>query len=352
MHEVQNIAVHVVAWNSLPYLPGLFASLDEQTTREFSVTVIDNASTDGTTNWIEQNALGTAILRNFKNQGFSRAHNQAISLTLSRWPEEVLASRYVLIANPDLEFAPDCLEYLRAFMDSNPDISICGPKLLRAIARLAEGEEGGRETERTDIIDSTGIVMFKTRRHADRGAGEKDGKQYDSETDVFGLSGACVMIRASALKDLKVGNEWFDEDFFAYKEDVDLAWRARRFGMQARLVPQAIAWHHRRAASGSQGFLWLKAFAKRFSKPKHINFYSTRNHRWLTWKNDETKNRLAHAPWILLYEFGKTFVGVFSGTSWKAWIQGEKGLKIMHAKRREMKDRVQVRGADMRKWFV
>lgn len=351
MQEAKRLAVNIVAWNSLPYLQGLFASFEEQTVRDFSVTVVDNASTDGTIQWIEQNALGTTVLRNFKNQGFARAHNQAISLMLSRWAQSDWAERYILICNPDIEFAPDCLERLIAYMDANPDIGLAGPKLLRATF-VAEGDDGQRQTERGNIIDSTGIVVFKTRRHADRGAGEMDTGQYDSAIDVFGISGACLLIRASVLEVLKQQEEWFDEDFFAYKEDVDLAWRAQRFGLKARLIPEAIAWHHRRAASAKQGFLWIKAFIARFRKPAHVNFYSTRNHLWLIWKNDEWMNRLWHLPWIGLYELGKTVVGVFSPTTWRAWLQAWAGLGKMRKKRLSDASKVVQTGKDLRRWFV
>ncbi len=351
MQEAKRLAIHIVTWNSSPYLPGLFSSLEEQTSKDWNVTVVDNASNDDTQEWIEQNAYGTAILRNFKNQGFSRAHNQAIALSLSRWAEANLEQCFVLVCNPDIEFSPDCLERLIAHMDAHPEISIAGPKLLRARTKT-EADSDERQTERTDILDSTGIVFYRSRRHADRGAGETDQGQYDASQNVFGISGACLLIRASALAILKQGDEWFDEDFFAYKEDVDLAWRAQRFGLNAHFVPEAVAWHHRRAASVSQGFLWLKAFALRLKKPAHINQLSTRNHLWLIWKNDEWQNRLFHAPWIVLYEFGKVFVGVWSPTTWRAWLQAFAGLGKMRNKRTLDASKVVRQGRDLRKWFV
>ena len=351
MQQAKRLAIHVVTWNSSPYLPGLFASLEEQTSKEWSVTVVDNASTDDTQNWIEQNAFGTAVLRNFKNQGFSRAHNQAIALSLSRWAEADLERCAVLVCNPDIEFSANCLERLMAYMDAHPEASIAGPKLLRAFAKT-EVDSDERQTERTDTIDSTGIVIFRSRRHADRGAGEKDLGQYDTATDVFGISGACLLIRASALSVLKQGDEWFDEDFFAYKEDVDLAWRAQRFGLHAAYVPEAIAWHHRRAASVPQGFLWIGAFLHRLKKPAHINQLSTRNQLWLIWKNDEWQNRIWHAPWILTYALGKGFVGIWSRITWGAWLQAFAGLGKMRNKRKMDAAKVVRRGRDMRKWFV
>ncbi|MFA5935834.1 MAG: glycosyltransferase family 2 protein [Patescibacteria group bacterium] len=350
MDEAKRVAVNIVTWNSMAYLPNLLSSLDEQDTRDFMVTMVDNASTDGTVAWLQEQRPDVAALRNFRNQGFARAHNQAIAMVLSRWSEDALESRYVLVTNPDLEFASDAIRKLTEFMDAHPEIAACGPKLLRA-KTVAGDLDGGRETDRTTIIDSAGIVMYRSRRHADRGAGEEDTNQY-AAGDVFGLSGACAMFRASALVASKLAGEVFDEDFFAYKEDVDLAWRMRRLGYRAAYVPEAIAWHHRRAKSVEQGFLWLKAFVHRFTKPAYANRLSTRNHVWLIIKNDSFWNIIMHLPWILPYEFGKTLVGLFSPSTWQAWGQAIIGIPGIWKKRNELSKRTVIQPSQTRRWFV
>jgi GT2 family glycosyltransferase len=351
MEEAKRVAVNMVAWNSMAYLPNLLDSLDAQDTRDWMLTVVDNASNDGMATWLQENRPDVAVLRNFRNLGFARAHNQAIAMTISRWPQEQLDRRYILVSNPDLEFGTDAIRLLTEFMDANPDVAACGPKLLRAHV-VSSDEDGGRETERTNIIDSTGIVIHRSRRTSDRGAGEEDKGQYDSAVDVFGLSGACVMFRASALLTAACEGEIFDEDFFAYKEDVDLAWRMRRLGFSARFIPQAVVWHHRRAKSVDQGFLWLKAFAHRFTKPAYANRLSTRNHIWMGWKNDEFVNVLIHSPWIVIYEAGKTFVGIFSPSTWGAWREALGGISRMLKKRARMQREAKISGADIRRWFV
>ena len=169
MQEAKKTIINIVTWNGLAYLPNLFASLDEQDYRDFTVTVVDNASDDGTLKWLEQERPDTALLRNFKNQGFARAHNQAIALALSRWPEETWHERYILVANQDLELAPDCLRQLVAALDANPDLAGVQPKLLTASV-VAE-VDGRRETGRSAILDSAGIAMSKARRAFERGAG-------------------------------------------------------------------------------------------------------------------------------------------------------------------------------------
>lgn len=350
MEEAKRVAVNIVAWNSMAYLPNLLASLEEQDSRDFMVTIVDNASSDGTVAWVAEHHPGVAMLRNIRNQGFARAHNQAIALVLSRWAKEELASRYVLVTNPDLEFAPNAIGVLLAYMDAHPDVAACGPKLLRAKA-VADDLDGHRETERTTIIDSTGITVYRSRRHTDRGAGEEDTGQYASG-EVFGLSGACVMFRASDLVASMLEGEYFDEDFFAYKEDVDLAWRMRLLGYRAMYLAESVVWHHRRIKAVEQGFLWIKALMHRFRKPAYANRYSTRNHSWLLLKNDAPVNILFHIPWILPYEFGKTIVGIFSIPTWKAWGEALVGIPKIMKKRKELQKRAVLKPSQMRRWFV
>jgi hypothetical protein len=235
-------------------------------------------------------------------------------------------------------------------MDADQNLAGCQPKILTA--SVIADVDGRRETKRSAVIDSAGIAISKSRRSFERGAGETDRGQYDVACDIFALTGALAMFRASALAQAKLAGEFYDEDFGSYKEDVDLGWRMRRLGMDVRFVPMAVAWHHRSAASAKQGFLWLKAFVRRFRKPQRINLASTRNHCWVAWKNDEPGNCFIHAPWILPYELGKLAVAVLSWTSLRGYGAALAGFGKMWKKRQELNRRAKVSGAAMRKWFV
>ncbi len=349
MQEAKRLVINIVTWNSLAYMPNLFASLATQDTDAFTVTVVDNASTDGAIRWLAERAPEVTVLRNFRNQGFSRAHNQAIALALSRWPEETWTRRYILVCNPDIEFDPSCVRRLMDAMESDTALAACGPKLLRT--RVRSQEEGQLETERTNLLDATGLVVTRSRRVVDRGAGEEDRGQYDRLTDVFGFSGACALFRASALVAAKIGGEFFDEDFFLYQEDVDLAWRMRRLGMRVRFVPDARAWHHRRAPSLPSGGI-LTAWNLRKKKSPFINYLSTRNHLWLLMKNEELPNLLFHAHRIIPYEIAKGFASFVSWAVLKGNCAALLGIRRMWYKRRACAPEVRVSGRDMRRWFV
>ncbi len=334
----------------MAYMPNVLASLEMQDSRDFAVTVVDNASSDGIASWLQDQYPHVALLRNFRNQGFSRGHNQAIALACSRWADASLEDRYIMVTNPDLEFAPDAVRILMQFMIDHPEVGACGPKLLRSFWKEASDDER-RESIHSTCIDSTGLVITKARRAYDRGAGEEDKGQYDHARDVFGLSGACVVFRASALIAAKIGEEYFDEDMFAYQEDVDLAWRMRRLGFRAEYVPEAVVWHHRRAPSAPRAG-WFSAWKSRQKKSPFVNFLSTRNHGWVLLKNDEWQNALRHILWWLPYELAKFIVGFLSFAQLKGEVASFAGIGRMLKKRRELRARVRAAAVNIRPWFV
>ena len=337
MEELRTLAIHLVTWNHRAYLPELFGSLDEQTWKQTSVTVVDNASNDGTADWMRDFRPGVVVLRNFRNQGFARAHNQAIAMSLSRWPEETWSSRYIMVASPNLVLASDCLEQLVKRMDQNPSLAACCPKILRAVFR-AGTEDDAPEIERTQETASVGLIMKKSRHPIDRGVGEQDTGQYDEEREVFGCSGTCMLIRASALAEAKIDGEWFDEDFFSYGVDADFFWRLQRMGKQIRVVPSAVAWHHHA--------LHQRTGATRTPAAQAM---AARNRFWTTIKNDQVSNWLLHLPWIIAG-------GLWSALRSPSRIRGKFSslikVPLMLRKRAEVQPRVQVHASEIRHWFV
>jgi len=349
MRSAERCSVHIVTWNAARHLPALFQSLDRQDTSAFTVTVVDNASDDGTEEWIRRHRPDVVLLRNFRNQGFAKAHNQAISLSFSRWANADLASHYVLVANPDLVFDDSAIRQLMVFMDAHPEVAACAPKLLRM--GPPEDADDPFSAPRASVIDAMGIQMSRSRRATDRGAGEEDRGQYDAEHEVFGVSGACALYRASALKAVAEEGNVFDEDFFLYKEDVDLAWRLRLRGCRAFVVPTSRVWHERAAKSDAR-HRWLSAFRARRAKSNTINFHSARNHGWMILKNEDVVNLLMHAPWIVPYECAKWIANSFTVTGWKAHLASLAGVARMLKKRRVIHTRRSATPADIRTWMV
>ncbi|MFA5129773.1 MAG: glycosyltransferase family 2 protein [Patescibacteria group bacterium] len=354
MESAKKLIINIVTWNSVRYLPQLFESIDAQTSTEFTVSVIDNASTDGTLPWLEARGATVPVLKNFRNLGFSRAHNQGISLALSRFPsEEDLSQKYILILNPDIQLAPACIAELIAYMDTHPDVAIAGPKLLKA--RVTHSEDSDViSVDKTDVLDSMGLVLHRSRATSDRGAGETDRGQYD-RISPFGISGAAMLFRASCIKQLILsGQEVFDEHFFAYKEDVDLCWRARLLGLRMESIPAAVAWHIRyvKDPGGKRiGGLFNLLF-ETWSRPGNIVRASRRNQIWMEWKNDDGINRFFHFPWLAwrgMLAIGACFV---VPQYVRAYLEAWRGRSIMREKRRLIMARRKTSPEEMRKWFV
>lgn len=332
----------------MKYLPDLMASIRKQTFQDYSVLVIDNASTDGTIEFLRDQYPEVTVLRNFNNTGFAPAHNQGIKYAMASWRGAPLEEQYVLVTNPDIVFTPDFLEKMVAAADAEHVVASFEGKLLRA---WREGEGALVETVRSDIIDSTGLRLIRTRRNADRGSEERDIGQYDNQRDIFGVSGALAFYRASALEAVRMGEEYFDHDIFAYKEDVDLAWRLRRYGFGARFVPAAVAYHFRRAA-GKEKAGWLETLRNRKTKSPFINYLSYRNHLWVLVKNEHWTNLFLHLPWIFPYEAGKFFsILFFEPRTLRAVVDFWKGVPKQLAKRKIVKEKSHVSAKEMRKWF-
>lgn len=345
------ISVHIVSWNSARFLPEAIESLRAQTFKDFTLTLVDNASSDGSVAAVRERFPEATVLRNFKNLGFSRGHNQAIELAQKRWADDDARGRssidrYALVMNPDVILAPDHLEKLVRGVDGRYDVgSACG-KLLR-VRTDAHGEP-----EFTDVIDSAGLRLRKDRGAVDRGAGETDAAAYAEPAEVFGVSGALALIRAEAIEALQgVDGQVFDEDFFAYKEDVDLAWRLRLLGWKAAYVPSALAYHHRGTGGAEKAGLWERFMRRRRRSPM-INRLSTRNQLLMEAKDDDLVNRFLQLPWIGLSALG-TFLStaLLTPRALGAYLEALALLPKMFRKRRALMKRRKASPREIRAWF-
>ena len=214
-------------------LPTLFA----QTFRDFEVVAVDNLSEDGTRSSLagaqKVAPVPMEIVASRENLGFTGGHNVGIGRAGERGAE------WVLVLNADVVLAPDYLERLLADADrpGREWVGAMTGKILRA---------RGPGLEPTTVVDTVGIRMTRSGRHFDVAAGQPDTGRWDRPAEVFGVSGCVALYRVAALLDARISTGFFDDDFFVYREDVDLAWRLRGRGWAARCVPAAVAWHRRR----------------------------------------------------------------------------------------------------------
>lgn len=286
------LTVSLVTWNSSAVLRPCLLSLARQSVRDFRLTVIDNASLDDSLELVQEAFPQASVIRHSRNLGFGRAHNQTIQLT---------TTPLVLVLNPDTILEPTAIERLVGSLTADPRIGVVGPKLLRY--DLGPGDPPAPVT--TQTIDSAGIVRTAWGACLDRGANETDHGQYDRPEHVFGVSAACALFRRQALDDVRLNHEYFDEDFFAYKEDVDLGWRLQHRGWHCRYEPRAVAYHRRGFGRLNSPLAVRAVIATRRRQRQRSKTLSYRNHLLTLVKNQPAVAALRQLPLTVGYELGK-----------------------------------------------
>ncbi len=313
------ISVGIVTWNAAADIESCLAAVRAQTHRPIELHVADNASTDATRAHLERLTDPDERVLFDRNLGFSAAHNTLIARS---------RGEYYLCLNPDVALDASFVAHLVARMAATP-------RAGSATGRLLRRDEPG-------TIDSTGIVMLPSIRHLDRGAGEPDdGRCQGVEEEVFGASGAAAFYRRAMLDDTRVVGEYFDEDFFAYREDADLAWRAQLQGWRCLYVPEARAWHGRRVTPERRGVL-----------PAELNRYSVRNRFLLRIKNQP----VGHALRFLLPGLARDaqVVGYVLLREWSSipgLLDVIRLLPQMLRKRRAIMARRTCSVAELARWF-
>lgn len=335
----------------MEYLPDLLLSIEAQTYRDFVVMVIDNGSTDHVDEFLRDTYPSVRLIRNARNLGFCDAHNQGIRYAIDHWEGEDLNNKFVLVTNPDIIFSPTYLETLLSSVPDHPTMGAFGGKLLRAYGeRLTE--EVLKEVVHSDRIDSTGIRVHKNLTFTDRGAGELDRGQFDEAQGVFGISGALVLYRAKSLTSVQYQGEYFDHDFFAYKEDVDLAWRLHYAGWGAWYEPGAVAYHYRGMYGQERMSIW-KRIRNRQKKSRVRSYFSTRNHWLLLFKNADVASCIVLGPRVFLTELARFFYIVFfESSNSKSIPHAFRLFPRMWKKRRQIQKTKAVSGSAIRKAFV
>ena len=308
-------AVNIVTFNSAAHIVECLESLGRQTFHGFRIHVLDNASRDNTTGLLRPYDLD--LIRSPVNTGFAKAHNHLIR----SFPAD-----YVLVLNPDTVLRPSFLEELLGALQARPDAASATGKLLRMDGMT---------------IDSTGIIMLRSQRHLDRGAGEPDLGQYDKPEDVFGASGAAALYRANALRDAAFDGQFFDEDFFAYREDADLAWRCRLTGWNAIYVPAAVALHVRRVTP-----------ERRAQLPAAINYHSVKN-RFLLRLNNMTGSLYRRDFWPITLRDAAVigYVLVREWSSLGALFYVLRHLPRLWKKRRLIQSKRRIAAPELERWF-
>ncbi len=220
---MEKLAIVILNWNGEDMLRRYMPSVLKHSQDLASVYVADNASTDGSIALLKSNFPECRLIMLDKNWGFAEGYNKALA--------EVDAE-YFLLLNSDIEVTAGWLTPLVHFMDNNPDVAACQPKLLSIADREMfeyAGASGG-------FLDKYGYPFCRGRIF---NTIESDHGQYDNVIDVLWATGAALMIRAEDYR--KAGG--LDGRFFAHNEEIDLCWRLRVMGRRVCCVPHSKVYH-------------------------------------------------------------------------------------------------------------
>jgi GT2 family glycosyltransferase len=255
------VTVVIPSWNGRAMLQTCLQALEGQTLSDHAVIVVDNGSDDGSVAWLRENYSAVRVIENTENRGFAAPVNQGI---------EASDSPYVAVLNNDTEPSPGWLAALVQVMEGDERVGMCASKMVFA--------------DQPDTINSTGISVDRVAIAWDRRGGEVDDGREPEPVEVFGACAGAALYRRAMLDQVGL----FDEDFFAYMEDVDLAWRARRLGWRCLYVPAAQVLH-RHSATGQEGSPFK-------------SFHLGRNKVWLVVKNYPFGRLWYMAPVLMLYD--------------------------------------------------
>jgi GT2 family glycosyltransferase len=287
----------IPSWDGKELLEVVLPSLERQTFRDFAVVVVDNGSTDGSLEYLEREWPDVTVIGLPENQGFASAVNRGLDAT---------KSELVALLNNDLELDPQWLKILVRELDAHPDAGSSGGKLLKYFER--------------HLIDGAGEIVSWYGTFGKRGEGERDVGQYDRGEYLFGVNAGASLYRRSVFD--TVGQ--FDEDYFAYVEDIDLHLRAQLVGFKAWYAPEAVAYH------------MVNSTAKR--DPSHFFRYLVNRNRLLFLiKNLPLSRLLRHSPKLAFYNLrvlGSSLRGRWTPLLLKAWWDVLIHLRATLGKRR------------------
>lgn len=269
------VAVVILNWNGRKFLEQYLPSVLASTYPNIEIIIADNASTDESVHYLQQNYSSLKIIKNPTNEGFAKGYNTAL--------KQVLADYFVLL-NSDVEVTSNWIEPIIALMEADKSIAACQPKILdeknKTFFEYA-GACGG-------WIDIFGYPFAKGRVLETL---EKDNGQYDNASPCFWASGAAMFVKADVYNLLG----GLDEYFFAHQEEIDLCWRMQRAGYKIYVEPASVVYH---VGGGT--------LPQGNSKKTFLNF---RNNLIMLYKNSS----IAALLWKLPMRFGLDALAAYKG---------------------------------------
>ena len=292
---MQEVSVVIPNFNGMAYLEGVLSSLERQTIKNYEVILVDNGSTDGSCAFVAAEYPWVHIIELPENFGFSRAVNEGI---------RAARSGYVLLLNNDTEVEVNFLEEMVAAIRRHKRAFSCQAKMIQLHDR--------------DKMDDAGNYYCALGWAFARGKG-KDIDRYNKEQKIFSSCAGAAIYRKKVIE--QIGD--FDEEHFAYLEDLDIGYRARIEGYENWYAPKAVVYH---VGSGTSG-----------SRYNHFKIrYSSRNNIYLIYKNMPWIQIILNLP-FLITGFGAKVIFFASKGYGREYVAGIKNGFQISAKGRKVK---------------
>lgn len=296
------ISIILVSYNSTEHISSCLDSIHEKGPA-VEVIVVDNASSDDIVKKIKTDFSEAILICNEQNLGFSAAINQGIRKA---------KGKYILVLNSDVTLERDFIKRLSAKIEQIPkNVGMISPRIMRP-----DGQ-----------IDSAGLSLSWLRRFYDRGRGRRNGSRFALPAYIFGPCAACAIYKREMLEDIKIGEEYFDEDFFLLVEDFDVAWRTNLCGWKGWFMPELTCLHRQNGISRKRS--------------KIAQYYTFRNRYLLLIKNESKWGlfRLIIFAWI--YDFPRLIYLLYTNRyTIKALKEIKQLLPLMRKKRSFVRGKV------------
>lgn len=224
MIERELVSIVIPNWNGKKFLAGCLKSLIGQTYSPIEIVIVDNGSSDGSVEYLEASYPQIKLIRFNTNTGFSVAVNKGIKES---------CGKYVALVNNDTVADSRWIEELVLAIRRSPEIGSCGCKMLAY--------------DNHQLLDGAGDGYRRGGLPGRIGHREIDSGQFDQPRYILGACGGAALYKRSLFEDIG----YFDEDYFAYLEDVDLGLRAQSAGYKCLYVPSAVIYHLGCGTTGS-----------------------------------------------------------------------------------------------------
>lgn len=291
------LSVIIPNWNGAHHLPTCLDALRAQTCGEFEIIVVDNASTDGSSELLAASYPEVHVLVLPENRGFTGACNAGINAA---------QGEFIALLNNDTEADQNWASAVLDAFARYPDAGIVASKMLLF--------------DRRDHFHTAGDLYRVDGRLVNRGVWEQDNGQYDHEEYIFSACGGSSAYRRSMLDEIGL----LDDDFFFSSEDMDLAWRAQLAGYRCLYTPHAVVYHRLAATGGGVT----------------ASFYDGRNAIWILIKNypaalwRKHAFKILRAQWGLAWEALRAWRGAAARARLRGMAASLAGIPKMLRKRR------------------